>query len=197
MDYVIEGGQTMNPSTEDILNAIEKINADNIFILPNNKNIIMAANQARDLMEDINIVVIPTKTVPQGVSAMISFVPEMSVEDNEKNMLDAISVVKTGQITYAVRNTTIEGKEIHEGDFMAIGDSGIIANGKDIEKVFSDMMTSMVDDSSEIISIYYGSDVTEKDADKFKDLVSSAYSSCDVDVQNGGQPVYYYIVSVE
>ena len=197
VDYVIEGGQTMNPSTEDVLKAIEKINAETIFVFPNNKNIIMAANQARDLTEDKNIIVIPTKTVPQGVSAMISYVPDMSNEENETNMNEAINAVKTGQITYAVRNTTIEGKEIHEGDYMAIGDNGILANGKELKQVFSEMMTSMVDDSSELISIYYGADVNEQDAETFKDIISNAYSSCDVDIQNGGQPVYYYIVSVE
>ena len=197
VDYLIEGGQTMNPSTEDMLNAIDKINADTIYILPNNKNIIMAANQARDLTEDKNIIVIPTKTVPQGISAMIGYVADMSDEDNTAAMNDAIAAVKTGQVTYAVRDTTIEGHEIHEGDYMGIGDSGILSNGKDILDVTMDMISSMIDDSSEIISIYTGADIEDKVVEELKSKISEKYPKCDLDVQNGEQPVYYFIVSIE
>ncbi|MBE5895586.1 MAG: DAK2 domain-containing protein [Lachnospiraceae bacterium] len=197
VDYLIEGGQTMNPSTEDMLTAIEKTNADTIYILPNNKNIIMAANQARDLTEDKNVIVIPTKTVPQGISALIGYMPGTSAEDNEAAMLEEIQNVKTGQVTYAVRDTVIEGVEIHQDDYMGIGDSGILANGKDLEAVTIGMIEKMVDDASELISVYYGSDVKEEDVTKLQDKIVAAFPDCDVEFQNGGQPIYYYIVSVE
>ena len=197
VDYLIEGGQTMNPSTEDMLTAIEKTNADTIYILPNNKNIIMAANQARDLTEDKNVIVIPTKTVPQGISALIGYMPGTSAEDNEAAMLEEIQNVKTGQVTYAVRDTVIEGVEIHQDDYMGIGDSGILANGKDLEAVTIGMIEKMVDDASELISVYYGSDVKEEEVTKLQDKIVDAFPDCDVEFQNGGQPIYYYIVSVE
>ncbi len=197
VDYLIEGGQTMNPSTEDMLNAIDAINADTIYILPNNKNIVMAANQAADLTEDKHVVVIPTKTVPQGISALIGFIPEASEEENVEGMKEAIDNVKTGQITYAVRDTVIEGMEIHEGDYMGIGDKGILANGLDITEVTMQMISKMTDDDTEIISIYYGADVNEDDAEAMRAAVEKEYPKCDVDLQPGGQPVYYYIISAE
>jgi len=196
-DYIIEGGQTMNPSTEDVLNAIDKVNAKNIFIFPNNGNIIMAANQARDLTEDKNIIVVPTKTVPQGITALISFVEGASAEENEQAMLEAIENVKTGQLTYAVRDTVIEGHEIHQGDYMGLGDKSIIANGKDLETVFMETINGLANEDTEIISIYYGAEVNEEDAEGFKAKVEEAFPNCDVDLQNGGQPVYYYVISAE
>ena len=197
VDQIIEGGQTMNPSTEDVLNAIENTNAEYVFVFPNNKNIIMAANQARDLTEDKKVIVIPTKTIPQGISALISFVPDATPEENEKIMLDIISNVKTGQVTYAVRDTSIEGVTIHEGDYMGIGDSGILSNGKDLESVVLEMTDKMVDDTSELISIYYGSDVSKGDAEAINQKLSDKYTDCDIEFQSGGQPIYYYIISVE
>ena len=197
VDYLIEGGQTMNPSTEDMLEAIDHVNARNIFILPNNKNIVMAANQARDLTEDKNIIVIPTKTIPQGVSAMIAFMADSTPEENEENMLEAISLVKTGQVTYAVRDTSIDGKEIHIGDMMGIGDSGILSVNKDLETTLFDMMNQLIDEDSEMISIYYGSDVEEEKAEEIAEKMEELYPDCDVELQYGGQPIYYYIVSVE
>ncbi len=197
VDYLIEGGQTMNPSTEDMLEAIDQVNAKNIFILPNNKNIVMAANQARDLTEDKNIIVIPTKTIPQGVSAMIAFMAESTPEENEENMLEAISAVKTGQVTYAVRDTSIDGKEIHIGDMMGIGDSGILSVNKELETTLFDMMDQLIDEDSEMISIYYGSDVEEEKAEAIAEKMEELYPDCDVELQYGGQPIYYYIVSVE
>lgn len=197
VDYLIEGGQTMNPSTEDMLNAIDAINAETIYILPNNKNIVMAANQAADLTEDKHVVVIPTKTVPQGISALIGFIPEASEEENVDGMKEAIDNVKTGQVTYAVRDTVIEGMEIHEGDYMGIGDKGILANGLDITEVTMQMIAKMTDDDTEIISIYYGADVSEDDAEAMRVAVEKEYPKCDVDLQAGGQPVYYYIISAE
>jgi DAK2 domain fusion protein YloV len=196
-DYLIEGGQTMNPSTEDVLEAIEKVNAKNIFILPNNKNIILAANQARDLTEDKNIIVLPTKTIPQGVAALVSYMTESSVEENEENMLDAISGVKTGQVTYAVRDTSMDGKEIHMGDMMGIGDDGILAVDQDLEKTVLDLMEAMIDEDSEVISIYYGDEVEEENAEQIAAKIEDLYPDCDVELQYGGQPIYYYIVSVE
>jgi len=197
VDYLIEGGQTMNPSTEDMLEAIDQVNAKTIFILPNNKNIVMAANQARDLTEDKNIIVIPTKTIPQGVSAMIAFMADSTPEENEENMLEAISLVKTGQVTYAVRDTSIDGKEIHIGDMMGIGDSGILAVNKELETTLFEMMDQLVDEDSEMISIYYGSDVEEEKAEAIAEKMEEMYPDCDVELQYGGQPIYYYIVSVE
>lgn len=196
-DYLIEGGQTMNPSTEDMLNAIERVNAKTIYIFPNNKNIILAANQARDLTEDKKIIVIPTKTVPQGITAMISFVPEKSPEENEAEMLDAISKVRTGQITYAVRDTRIEDNEIHEGDIMGIGDKGILAVGSNKQEVAEATVKAMMSDDAEVISIYYGADTSEKAAEALGSALEETYPDCEVEINRGGQPIYYYIISVE
>ena len=197
VDYLIEGGQTMNPSTEDMLNAIEKVNAHTIFIFPNNKNIVLAANQARDLTEDKEIIVVPTKTIPQGVSAIISYVPEKDAKENEEAMAEAITKVKTGQITYAVRDTRIDDKEIHEGDIMGIGDSGIVAVGQDRAAVAKETVVAMVDEESEIISIYYGADIQEEEAQALTDAVAEEYPDCEVELNMGGQPIYYYVISVE
>lgn len=197
VDYLIEGGQTMNPSTEDMLNAISKVNAEHIFILPNNKNIILAANQAKALTKDKDIIVIPTKTVPQGITAVINYVPEKSVEDNEKDMTEEITRVKTGQITYAVRDTHIDDKEIHEGDIMGIGDHGMLAVGKEVEAVAKETVEQMVDDETELISIYYGEGFTEEEAEKLAGELEEQYDYCDVEVNCGGQPIYYCIISVE
>lgn len=197
VDYIISGGQTMNPSTEDMLNAIDNVNADIIFILPNNKNIIMAANQARDLTTDKQIIVIPTKTVPQGITAVINFMAEMEVEDNESQMNDGISNVKTGQVTYAVRDTVIDNYEIHQDDFMGIGDHGILSVGKSRDDVTLEMIQNLADDETELISVYYGSDVSEKDAKMLQARIEDAFPSVDIEMQYGGQPIYYYIVSVE
>ncbi len=197
VDHVIEGGQTMNPSTEDILNAIEKVDADTVFVLPNNKNIILAANQAVHLIEDKNVVVIPSKTVPQGISAVINFVPDLSVDENTDSMKEAISLVSTGEVTYAVRDTVIDDIEIKQGDYMGIGDSGILAVGGEIENVAFDMLEQLMDGDKTLISIYYGSDVEESKAEQFKSRVSDAFGGCDVELQFGGQPIYYYILSAE
>ena len=197
VDYLIEGGQTMNPSTEDMLNAISKVNAEHIFILPNNKNIILAANQAKALTKDKDIIVIPTKTVPQGITAVINYVPEKSVEDNEKDMTEEITRVKTGQITYAVRDTHIDDKEIHEGDIMGIGDHGMLAVGKEVAAVAKETVEQMVDDETELISIYYGEGFTEEAAEKLAGELEEQYDYCDVEVNCGGQPIYYCIISVE
>ena len=197
VDYLIEGGQTMNPSTEDMLNAIKQVHADTIFILPNNKNIVMAANQARDLTEDKNIIVIPTKTIPQGLSALIGYVPEMSVEENEEGMKEAMSLVKTAQITYAVRDTKIDDKEIHENDIMAVGDSGILAVGTAIDAVAVEAVDEMADEDTELISIYYGAEYTEEAANELAALLEEKYPDCDIEVNAGGQPIYYCIISVE
>lgn len=196
-DYIIEGGQTMNPSTEDMLNAIDQVNADTIFILPNNKNIVLAANQAKELVEDKEIVVIPTKTVPQGITAIINFMADADVKSNEEAMLEEIGNVKTGQVTYAVRDTHIDDKEIHEGDIMGIGDKGILAVGKDVEDTALDLLGELVDEDSELISIYYGEEVSEKDAESFIARVEEEYSDVDVDAHFGGQPIYYYVLAVE
>lgn len=197
VDYLIEGGQTMNPSTEDMLNAIARVNAKTIYILPNNKNIVLAANQARDLTEDKEIVVVPTKTIPQGISALISFVPDMGAEENLEAMMEAVSVVKTGQVTYAVRDTRLDEKEIHEGDIMGIGDKGILAVGKGRENIARETVAAMMDEDCEVISIYYGEDVSEEDAQALADQLTEAYPDCEVEVNMGGQPIYYYIISVE
>ena len=197
VDYLIEGGQTMNPSTEDMLNAISKVNAEHIFILPNNKNIILAADQAKALTKDKDIIVIPTKTVPQGITAVINYVPEKSVEDNEKDMTEEITRVKTGQITYAVRDTHIDDKEIHEGDIMGIGDHGMLAVGKEVAAVAKETVEQMVDDETELISIYYGEGFTEEEAEKLAGELEEQYDYCDVEVNCGGQPIYYCIISVE
>ena len=197
VDYLIEGGQTMNPSTEEMLNAIKQVHADTIFILPNNKNIVMAANQARDLTEDKKIIVIPTKTIPQGLSALIGYVPEMSVEENEEGMKEAMSLVKTAQITYAVRDTKIDDKEIHENDIMAVGDSGILAVGTAIDAVAVEAVDEMADEDTELISIYYGAEYTENAANELAALLEEKYPDCDIEVNAGGQPIYYCIISVE
>ena len=196
-DVVVQGGQTMNPSTEDMLTAIEKVNAKNIFILPNNKNIILAANQAKAMTEDKNIIVVPTKTVPQGITAMISYVPEKSAEENEEAMTEGIQMVKTGQVTYAVRDTHIDEKEIHQGDIMGLGDHGLLAVGQDILTVAEETIRAMVDEDSELISIYYGEDMSEEDAESLGEKIEQAYPDCDVEVNYGGQPIYYCVVSVE
>ena len=197
VDYLIEGGQTMNPSTEDMLNAISKVNAETVYIFPNNKNIILAANQARDLTEDKKIVVVPTKTVPQGITAMISFVPEKSAEENAEVMEEAISKVHTGQITYAVRDTRLDDKEIHEGDIMGIGDKGILAVGGNKEEVAEATIAAMMSDEAEVISIYYGADTSEESAEALAASVEELYPDCEVEINRGGQPIYYYIISVE
>lgn len=197
VDYIIEGGQTMNPSTEDMLTAIDEVNADSVFILPNNKNIVLAANQAKALVEDKEIIVIPTKTVPQGITAVINFVPELSAKENEEMMLEEIKNVKSGQVTYAVRDTKIDDKEIHEGDIMGIGDAGIISVGTSIEETAKDMLSQLVDEDSELISLYYGEDVSEEDAENFSAQIEELYPQLDVDTHFGGQPIYYYVLAVE
>lgn len=197
VDYIIEGGQTMNPSTEDMLNAIDKVNADTIFILPNNKNIILAANQAQMMVEDKKIIVIPTKTVPQGITAIINYVPDMSIEENEETMKAEIGNVKTGQVTYAVRDTVIDDIEIRQGDYMGIGDSGILSAGGDVTDVTFSMVQEMMNDDLELISVYYGEDIQEDVAEGMRARIEEAFPSCDVELQYGGQPIYYYIISAE
>lgn len=197
VDYIIEGGQTMNPSTDDMLTAIDEVNADHIFILPNNKNIILAANQAQSLTKDKDIIVIPTKTVPQGITAVISFMPEADVDTNMEAMQEAVKNVKTGQVTYAVRDTHIDDKEIHEGDIMGIGDEGILAVGQSVEETAKEMLAQLVDEDSELISLYYGQDILSEDAERFAEAVEALYPDVDVDVHMGGQPIYYYVLSVE
>ena len=197
VDSVIEGGQTMNPSTDDMLSAIDEVNADHIFILPNNKNIILAANQAQSLTDDKDIIVIPTKTVPQGITAIISYMPEADVDTNIEALEEAIKNVKTGQVTYAVRDTHIDDKEIHEGDIMGIGDRGILAVGQSVEETTKEMLAQLVDEESELISLYFGQDVLEEDAENFAQEVEELYPDVDVDVHMGGQPIYYYVLSVE
>ena len=196
-DHVIEGGQTMNPSTEDMLNAIDEVNADNIFILPNNKNVVLAANQAASLCENKNIIVVPTANAPQGISAMIAFDSTVDVQDNKTAMKSAVKNVNSGQVTYSVRDTSIDGKAIKEGDIMGIGDKGLVSVGNDIEQVTFDLIADAVDDDAEVISIYSGADVTEEAAQKLADRVEEAYPDVDVQHYYGGQPIYYYIVSVE
>ena len=197
VDQMIEGGQTMNPSTEDVLDAINKVPAKTVFVLPNNKNIIMAANQAALLSEDKEVKVIPTKTIPQGITALINFIPDESPEDNEKRMLAEIANVKTGQITYAVRDTVIDDKEIKMGDYMGIGDAGILSVSQDITDTFIDMLKEMVDEESAIISIYYGADVSEEDATALSEKIGAEFGDVEIELQQGGQPVYYYICAVE
>ena len=197
VDVIIEGGQTMNPSTEDILHAIEKVPAKNIFVLPNNKNIILAANQAASLSEDKNIYVIPTKTIPQGITALINYIPEQSADENAKRMVDELANVKSGQITYAVRDTVIDGREIKENDYMGIGDDGILSVGADMEQALMDMVDQLIDDESGIVSLYYGEEVSEEDASALAEKLREKYADIEVEVNNGGQPVYYYILSVE
>ena len=197
VDYIIEGGQTMNPSTEDMLTAIDHVNADHIFILPNNKNIVLAANQARSLVKDKDVIVIPTKTVPQGITAVISYMQDADVDTNEEAMLEEITNVKTGQVTYAVRDTHIDDKEIHEGDIMGIGDAGILSVGQSVEATAREMLEKMTDEDTEMISLYYGEDILEEDAKRFGEEIAELYPEADVDVHSGGQPIYYYVISVE
>lgn len=197
VDYIIEGGQTMNPSTEDMLNAIDKVNAKTIFILPNNKNIIMAANQAASLTEDKNIIVIPTKTIPQGITALVNFIPDSTPEDNEERMTEEIQLVKTGQVTYAVRDTVIDDKEIKQDDYMGIGDKGILSVGTDMEKTVLEMIDEMIDEDSAILSIYYGEEMNEDSANEIAEKVEEEYPDVEVEVHYGGQPIYYYVISVE
>ena len=197
VDYIIEGGQTMNPSTEDMLNAIDQVNAEHIFILPNNKNIILAANQAQTLTEDKDIIVVPSKTVPQGITAIINYMPDADAQTNLEAMIEGIGNVKTGQVTYAVRDTHIDDKEIHEGDIMGIGDSGILAVGQSVEETTKEMLAQLVDEDTELISLYYGQDVQEESAENFAQEIEDLYPDVDVDVHSGGQPIYYYVLSVE
>ena len=197
VDYLIEGGQTMNPSTEDMLNAIEQVNAKNIFILPNNKNIILAADQAKAMTKDKNIIVIPSKTIPQGIAAVINFVSGRSIEENEASMKEAMDHVKTGSVTYAVRDTKIDGLEIKNGDFMGLDDHSIKSTGADIKQVTVDLIDTMVEEDSELISIYFGSDSSEDEANEIADMITEKYDYLDVEVHAGDQPVYYYIISVE
>ena len=197
VDYIIEGGQTMNPSTEDMLNAIDKVNAENVFIFPNNSNIILAANQAQSIVEDKNIIVIPTKTIPQGISALIAYSEEASPEENTGAMTEEIANIKSGSVTYAVRDTEIDDKTIKQGDIMGIGDKTILSVGQNIQDVTKDMIEQLAGDDAELISIYYGSDVTEEDANALAKAVEAVYPDVDVEVNYGGQPIYYYILSVE
>ena len=197
VDYIIAGGQTMNPSTEDMLNAIEEVNADNIFILPNNKNIILAANQAASLMEEKNIYVIPSKTVPQGITALINFMPDSTPEENAARMTEELSSVKTGQVTYAVRDTFIDDKAIKQGDYMGMGDSAILSVGKDMQDVVKDMVSQLVEEESAIISVYYGQEIEEAAAQVLGEELGEQYPQCEVEVHYGGQPIYYYLISVE
>ena len=197
VDYVIEGGQTMNPSTDDILSAIEKVNADNIFILPNNKNIILAANQAKELTEDKNIIVIPSKTVPQGISAVINYIHDGDITENTDKMTDGMKYTKSGEVTYAVRDTVIDGKNISQGNIMGIGDEGIISVCDSVDRAVLEMLNTLVDEDTSIISLYYGADVGENDAKALSKKISDTYSGLDVELQFGGQPVYYYLLSVE
>ena len=197
VDYIIEGGQTMNPSTEDMLNAIEKVNAKNIFILPNNKNIILAANQAASLVDDKKIIVIPTKTIPQGITALINYIPDSTPEENAERMSEELGTVKTGQVTYAVRDTVIDDKEIKQDDFMGIGDQGILSVGKELETTVLDMIEQLIDEDSAIVSIYYGEDAREDAANAIGEKITEAHPDVEVEVHYGGQPIYYYVISVE
>ncbi len=196
-DHIIEGGQTMNPSTEDILNAVDQVNAKTIFVLPNNKNIILAAEQATHLSDDKNLVVIPTKTIPQGITALINYVPELSPEENRKRMTNELSSVKTGQVTYAIRDTEIDDKKISQGDYMGIGDKTILSVGKELETVVIDMAREMIDEDAGMISIYYGEEVTDAAAAALAEKLTEAFPDIEIELNNGGQPIYYYILSVE
>ena len=196
-DALIEGGQTMNPSTEDVLDAVRSVNADTVFVLPNNKNIILAANQAASLTEDKRVIVLPTKTIPQGITALINYIPEQTPEENESRMLQEIANVKTGQVTYAVRDTVVDDKDIKEGDYMGIGDSGILSVNQDMKQCFDQMVNQMVDEDSAIVSVFYGAYVSESEAQELADAVEEKYPDLEVELQAGGQPVYYYVVSVE
>lgn len=187
----------MNPSTEDMLAAIEKAHAENVFILPNNKNVILAANQARDLVEDCSVHVIPTKTIPQGITAVVNFVPEKSPEENVEYMTEEIANVKSGEVTYAVRDTKIDGIEITSGDIMGIGDDGILAVGGDVPSVVMEMLDKLVDEDSELISLYYGKDYEEEACEELAELIRNKYPDLDVEENPGGQPIYYIVLSVE
>ena len=197
VDYIIEGGQTMNPSTEDILNAVDQVNAKTIFVLPNNKNIILAAEQATHLSDDKNLVVIPTKTIPQGITALINYTEGISPEENQERMTNELSAVKTGQVTYAVRDTEIDDKKIKQGDYMGIGDKTILSVGTDLDEVVVAMAKEMVDDDSGMISVYYGEEVTDQAADALTEKLTETFPDLEIELNNGGQPIYYYILSVE
>ena len=197
VDQIIEGGQTMNPSTEDVLNAIDKVNADTIYVFPNNKNIILAAEQAASLSEDKQVVVIPSKTVPQGITAIINYMQDFSVEENKNKMIEEMGNVKTGSVTYAVRDTEIDDKVIKQNDIMGIGDQGIVAVGTDLFDTTIQMISELIDDDTEIITVYYGSDVTEDDANEVGEKIEELYPDVEVDINFGGQPIYYYVISVE
>jgi hypothetical protein len=197
VDYIIEGGQTMNPSTADMLDAVDAVNADHIFILPNNKNIILAANQAAELVEGKDVIVLPTRTIPQGIVALVNYIPERSAKENEEAMLAELDSVKTGQVTYAVRDTEIDGKTIQENDFMGIGDKSILSVGKDLKETTLEMVDAMIDEESSIISIYYGTEATEESAKEIAEVLEEQYSDVEVEINNGGQPIYYYVISVE
>ena len=196
-DYIIAGGQTMNPSTEDILNAVEKLNADHVIVLPNNKNIILAANQAQSLVTDKKLHVVPTKTIPQGITALINFMPDLSAEENVETMISEITNVKSGEVTYAVRDTQIDGKDIKQGDYMGIGDAGILAVNPDKEATSIEMLREMLKDGAELISVYYGQDVAEEEAQSLVTKINESFPGVDVELQYGGQPIYYYIMSAE
>ena len=197
VDYIIEGGQTMNPSTEDIMNAVDHVNADTIYVLPNNKNIILAAEQAKSLVEDKNLIVIPSKTVPQGITAIVNYVDGESDEANTEAMIEEMGRVKSGQVTYAVRDTVLDDKTITEGDIMGIGDAGILSVAKDIDSAVIELVEALVDDDDELISIYYGEDISEEEAESLAEEIEVRYPDVDVELQNGGQPIYYYVLSVE
>lgn len=197
VDYLIEGGQTMNPSTEDMLNAIDQVPARTIYILPNNKNIILAANQAQALTKDKKIIVIPTTTIPQGITAILDYVPEKDDEENTQSMIEQMGYVKTGMITYAVRDTKIDHKEIHQDDIIGLGDEGLLAVGQDIEQAALDSVAALVDEDSELISIYYGEQVNAEKAEELLAAIEERYPDCDVELNDGGQPIYYYVLSVE
>ena len=196
-DQVISGGQTMNPSAGDILSAVDKVNADTVFVLPNNKNIILAANQAAEMSKDKKILVVPSKTIPQGITALVNFIQDETPEENLSNMISEMSSVKTGEVTYAVRDTVIDGKQIKKDDYMGIGDEGLISNSSDMNTLFHDMMKQMISEDSSLVSIYYGQDVNPADAEDIANLIRSDFPEIEVETESGGQPVYYYIISVE
>jgi len=196
-DYLIEGGQTMNPSTEDILNAVEQVKAETIFVLPNNKNIILAAEQAMHLVENKRIIVVPSTTVPQGITALINFMPDLTAEENLENMKSEMGRVKTGQITYAVRTTNIDGMDINEGDIMALGDKGMLAVEKTIPSAVMKALEAMIDEESELVTLYYGTEVSQEAANELLDQAAQQFPDVEIELQNGGQPVYYYMISVE
>lgn len=196
-DHIIEGGQTMNPSTDDVLKAIETVNAKNVFVLPNNKNIILAANQAASICEDKNVIVIPTKTIPQGITALINFIEEQTPKENEERMTQEITKVKTGQVTYAVRDTEIDDKEIHEGDYMGLGDKTILSVGRDKKQTTQEMLDAMIDEDTGIVSIYYGEEAKEEEGQELSDYITEKYPHVEVEIHEGGQPIYYYIISAE